>query len=118
LLIVADPGGFGTLEESRAAYNAIRECGDGKIVIVSAWYHVPRIWLIWATFGKVVSVRVSWKTYPWTNPLREFIVLPLTLAKVLWARSPEAGSTAAYGSPSRALTSMKLRASKPSVNPS
>jgi hypothetical protein len=88
-LIVADPGGFGTLGESRAAYNAIREHGDGKIVVVSAWYHVPRIWLIWASFGKIVSVRVSWETYPWTNPLREFVLLPLTLAKILWVRLPK-----------------------------
>jgi hypothetical protein len=82
--IIVNSTGFGTIGESRAAYETIMREGDGEIIAVSAWYHIIRVWLIWAiTRKRLVRVRASWKTYPWTNPFRELIMCPLTLYKIL-----------------------------------
>ena len=86
-IIVSPSGGWSTVYESQAAYDAVKQAGDGRIIAVSAWYHVLRVWLIWAlTFGRLVGIQISWKTYPWTNPIREVAALPFTLAKILRAR--------------------------------
>lgn len=84
--IISNPVGAGTIGESAAALDAIQENGDGTIIAVSAWYHIIRVWLIWAVaLKRFVRVGISWKTYPWTNPLRELIMFPRTLYKILRA---------------------------------
>src|ERR1700722_16189900 len=81
--IIVNPAGWSTVYETKAMYEAIKKAGDGKIIAVSAWYHIIRVWLIWAIVCKrFVGLRVSWRTYPWTNPFREFAAFPVTLYKL------------------------------------
>ena len=76
--ILVNAAGFGSVAESQAAYDAIKAAGGGPVIAVSAWYHVLRVWLIWAlVLRKRVRLGVSWKTYPWTNALRELVLFPL-----------------------------------------
>ncbi len=81
--IIINPVGWSTINESKAAYEAIKHAGDGAIIVVSAWYHIFRVWLIWLLgLKRVVKIRFSWKTYPWTNPFREIVALVFTLYRL------------------------------------
>ena len=56
--ILINPKGYETVGETIAAYEAIKKSGKGPITVVSSWYHVFRIWLIWIfRFGIFVKVR-------------------------------------------------------------
>jgi hypothetical protein len=92
--IIVNPRGWSTVYETEAAYEAIKQavgagdCDDCKIIAVSAWYHIPRVWFIWAIgFGKLVDGYFSLRTYPWTNPFRECGAWLKTLYKLLKAHS-------------------------------
>jgi len=81
--ILVNPAGWNTINESIAAYEAIKKAGGGKIVVVSTWYHILRVWLIWAiVLKKFVRVGINWRTYPWWNPPRELLAFPFTLFRI------------------------------------
>jgi vancomycin permeability regulator SanA len=75
--IKMDPRGYNSISDTVYALGLVE--GGDKVIAVTAWYHAFRVWLIWLRLGRLVGVGISWKTYPWTNPLREFLALTKTI---------------------------------------
>lgn len=67
--IILNPQGCNTVSDTLAIIEAIQNDGGvvgDQVVVVSSWYHIPRVWMIWKILGlkKIhnfqVKFRVSW----------------------------------------------------------
>jgi uncharacterized SAM-binding protein YcdF (DUF218 family) len=55
--IIEPADSHNTLEETRSALAIVRMHQTEEVTVVSSWYHVPRIWLIWRLLrfkGKII----------------------------------------------------------------
>jgi hypothetical protein len=64
-IVIAQKDGWGTLEESIAAFEELRRLDAREAYVESSWYHVPRILIIWSLISlRSLKVRAVWAPSP------------------------------------------------------
>ena len=53
-----------TMGETKAGFQVLREMDMHRVIIMSTWYHLPRIWAMWRYLGfdGGISFKWSWRT--------------------------------------------------------
>lgn len=78
--IVSNAQGYETVGETAAALELVNGLGGGKIIAVSTWDHLPRIWLIWFFgFGRLIKLQAVWHPITLRNWLRDILAIPFSL---------------------------------------
>ncbi len=78
-ILLAEKDGWGTIQETAAAAHLLKRIDVHEAYVVSSWYHLPRIFLIWKRLG-------GFKIHPVSSPsprLYSILLEPLKLIKVL-----------------------------------
>lgn len=80
--IIFQPSGYTTIDETNAFLTIIRQCclqPSAPIIVISTWYHLPRIWWLWLVRGKAVKIAASWKGASFIDLLLEPFKLLINL---------------------------------------
>ena len=94
--VIMNPEGRNTVLDMIAIFEAVERDGRGrKVVMISSWYHIPRIILIrtafwlfaWRTHRYQVRFRASWKAEtPIRSVVHEILGTPKSVFEAIWRR--------------------------------
>lgn len=90
--VIENPAGTDTVTDTIAILEAIKR-KSGPVIVVTSWYHIPRVWIIWTAlriffdFGRKVSFRATGGvTRPIFSLLCEIFAIPKSIAEMVWMR--------------------------------
>lgn len=83
--IIINPVGKNTVEETIAMVNAVGGFKKSdKIIVVSSWFHIPRILLIWVVgYFKIVYFRFSYGIFKFVDLVHEFFGIPKSILEAV-----------------------------------
>ncbi len=82
--IFLNPKGHDTLTETEAAYDIIRNQGNGKIICATSVFHAARVWLIWlCRFGRLPIIYTTRLKAYWSEYLQEIRKIPRDIVRSL-----------------------------------
>lgn len=86
--IIAEERSWNTLAETLSAINIIEERKlSQEVIVVSSWYHIPRIWYLWKRKGWKVKISASGASHP----LWVFLEIPKWVVTLLKMKVAEPG---------------------------
>jgi uncharacterized SAM-binding protein YcdF (DUF218 family) len=66
--ILTPPAAHNTFGETKSAFDILKENNADSVFVVSSWYHIPRIWVMWRYLGfkgKIISYASLETINPW-----------------------------------------------------
>lgn len=65
--ILVAPCGGNTAGETDVLLRQVIHQGEFRVIPISTWYHLPRIWWLWLCRGYLVWPRASWRAAHWAD---------------------------------------------------
>lgn len=82
--VIFDPRGGNTAGETDVFLSLAKDHVNGesfKAIPISTWYHIPRIWWLWLSRKRLVSVGISWNEAHWADLRIEPVKLAYALLR-------------------------------------